>query len=70
MNAYLALLFIIIIIVFSNLITFAIVRGARGMNIGWLKNTKNSFTKPFQTERDQLNELRKSVEDLSQSNDE
>ena len=66
MNTYLVILLIIAIIVLSNLLMFAAVRGSKGMKIDWLNNTKDGLSQPFLKEGDQLNELRKRVGDLSQ----
>lgn len=66
MNIYLVVLLIIAIIVLSNLLMFTAVRGSKGTKFDWLNNTKGDLSKPFKKEDDQLNELRKRVEDLSQ----
>ncbi len=69
MNIYLVVLIILAIIIFSNLMMFAAVRGSRGMKVNWLNTTKDSLSQPFQKEDSQLNELRQRVEELSdQSN--
>ncbi len=67
MNIYLVILLIIAIIVFSNLLMFAAVRGSKGMKMDWLNNTKDDLSGSFIKEDDQLNELRQRVEDLSQN---
>jgi len=69
MNIYLVILLIIAIVVFANLLIFAAVRGSRGMKFDWLNTTKDGLSQPFKNEDDQLNELRKRVEDLSQTDD-
>ncbi len=69
MNIYLVILLIIAIVLFANLVMFAAVRGSRGMKFDWFNTTKGGLSQPFKKEDDQLNELRKRVEDLSQPED-
>lgn len=69
MNIYLVILLIIVIVLFANLVMFAAVRGSRGMKFDWFNTTKGGLSQPFKKEDDQLNELRKRVEDLSQPED-
>ncbi|HIE24622.1 MAG TPA: hypothetical protein EYP74_01335 [Anaerolineales bacterium] len=64
MNPYLVTLLIIAIVVFSNLIMFAAVRGSSGMRFEWFKNTKTTLSQPYQEEDKHLNELRQRVEGL------
>ena len=66
MNIYLLILLIIAIIVFSNLAMLGLVRGSRGLKFDWFNTTKDGIAKPFKKEDDQLNELRKQVEKLSE----
>lgn len=66
MNIYLLILLILAIVIFSNLAMFGLVRGSRGMKFDWFSGTKNSLSHPFKKEDDQLSELRKNVEQLSQ----
>ncbi|NQU29452.1 MAG: hypothetical protein HQ525_02165, partial [Anaerolineae bacterium] len=56
-------------VLFANLVMFAAVRGSRGMKFDWFNTTKGGLSQPFKKEDDQLNELRKRVEDLSQPED-
>ncbi len=65
MNPYLVALLIIAIIVFSNLIMFAAVRGLSGVKVEWHKMTKTAFGQPYQKEEKQLNELRQRVDNLN-----
>lgn len=67
MNIYLIVLLILAIIVLSNLMMIAAVRGSRGMKFNWLNTTKDGFSQPFKKENDQLGDLRKRVEELSQT---
>jgi len=67
MNIYLVILLIIAIVAIANLAMFAAVRGSRGMKFDWLNTTKAGLSQPFKKEDDELNELRKRVEDLSQT---
>lgn len=48
---------------------FAAVRGSRGMKFDWFNNAKDGLSQPFKKEDDQLSELRKRVEELSQPED-
>ncbi len=66
MNIYLVVLIILAIIILSNLLMFAAVRGSRGMKFDWLNTTKEGLSQPFKKEDDQLNELRQRVEGLTQ----
>ncbi len=66
MNIYLALLLLLAIIVFSNLIMFLAVRSSKGIKINWFNGTKDNLKQPFKLENDRLNELRERVEDLNQ----
>ncbi len=70
MNIYLVVLLILAIVIFANLAMFAAVRGSRGIKFDWLNTTKDGFSQPFKKEDDQLNELRKRVDDLSKPDDE
>ena len=69
MNIYLVVLLILAIIVFSNLIMFAAVRGSRSTKFDWLNTTKTELSKPFQKEDDQLSELRRRIKDLESQSD-
>lgn len=69
MNIYLLILLILTIIIFSNLAMFGLVRGSRGMKFDWFNGTKNNLSQPFKKEDDQLGELRKNVEKLSQEDE-
>ncbi len=69
MNIYLVFLLILAIIVFSNLIMFAAVRGSKGTKGSWLNTTKDNFSQPFQKEDSELNELRQRVEELGDQSD-
>lgn len=65
MNPYLVILLIIAIIVFSNLIMLAAVRGSSGVKFEWFKATKTTLSQPYQKEGEQLNELRQRIDDLN-----
>ncbi len=69
MNIYLVVLLILAIVIFSNLLMFAAVRGSRGMKFNWLNSTKDDLVQPFLKEEGQLNELRQRVDDLTQDDD-
>jgi len=64
-NVWIVVLLVIGIVGLSNLAMFAMVRGSRGMNFDWFKNIRGSFSQPFKTEDDALDELRQKVGELS-----
>ena len=64
-NVYIVILLVIGIVVLSNLIMFAMVRGSRNIKFDWFKNTGNTFTQPFKKADDSIDELHKLVEELS-----
>ena len=64
-KVYIVILLVIGIVVLSNLVMFALVRGSRNMKFDWLKNMRGSINQPFKTEDDSLDELHKTVEELS-----
>ncbi|MBT3313723.1 MAG: hypothetical protein HN390_03825 [Anaerolineae bacterium] len=70
MNIYLVVLLIIAIIVLSNALMFAMVRGSRGMKFDWMNNTKKDLGKSFQNENSELNELRQRVKELEKKSEE
>jgi|GEM_PF-3102395 len=61
-----AALLLIGIIVFSNLVMYAIARGAKhdSNRANWMKAMQDSIRQPFKKEDDSLSELRKRVEEL------
>lgn len=63
----LVVLLVIGIVVLSNLAMFVMVRGSRGLNFDWFKNTRGSISQPFKSEDDALGELRQKVGDLQKS---
>ena len=69
MNIYLVILLIIAIIVLSNALMFAMVRGSRSTKFDWLNTTKAGLSKPFQKEDDQLSELRQRIQELENQSD-
>jgi hypothetical protein len=70
-NVALVVLLVIGIVVLSNLVMFAMVRGSRGMKFDWFKNMRGSIDQPFKTEDDSLSELRRRVDEISEKdNDE
>ena len=69
MNIYLVVLLILAIIIFSNLVMFAAVRGSRGMKFNWLDTTKEGLSQPFKKGDNELTELRQRVKDLEKKSD-
>ena len=69
MNIYLVILIIIAIVVLSNAMMFAAVRGFRGTEFNWFNKSKNDLSQPFQNENAELNELRQRVKDLEKKSD-
>ena len=67
-NVYIVVLLVIGIVVLSNLVMFAMVRGSRGMNFDWFKNLRGSINQPFKKEDDSLDELRQRVGELKNNN--
>jgi len=63
-NIGIVIFLVIGIVVFSNLVMFAMVRGSRGMNFDWFKNVRGSINQPFKKEDDSLDELHRRVEKL------
>jgi len=66
-NVWIVVLLVLGIVLLSNLAMFALVRGSRGMNFDWFKNTRGSINQPFKVEDDSLNELRQKVGELKNS---
>jgi hypothetical protein len=60
---WIVLLILVLVLVGSNLIMFAMVRGFRGFHIDLGKNVRD-FTKPWQKEDDGLAELSQRVKEL------
>lgn len=67
-RALLAIAAILLLVVISNAVVFAFVRGmARGGESGWMSALKNSFRKPGSSPSDKsMDELRKQVEELEE----
>ena len=65
MNIYLIILLLVVIVVFSNLAMFGLVRGSRSMKFDWFSKSKDDMLNPFEQEGSQLSELRQRIEDLS-----
>jgi len=63
-NVLLVILLAIGIVVLSNLVMLALVRNSRNVNIGWLKKSGNVFLQPFKESDNEIEELRKRVEEL------
>lgn len=59
------ILLVVGIVVLSNIMMFAMVRGMRGMNFKWLSRSRDTLSQPFQKEDDSLGELRRAVGGLS-----
>jgi hypothetical protein len=59
------ILLVVGIVVLSNIMMFAMVRGMRGMNFKWLSRSRETLSQPFQKEDDSLDELRRAVGGLS-----
>ncbi len=70
MNIYLVILLIIAIVVLSNALMFAMVRGSRGMKFDWLSKSRKDLSQPFQNENSELNELRQRVKELEERSEE
>ena len=70
MNIYLVILLIIAIVVLSNAMMFAAVRGFRGSESNWLTKSKKDLSEPFQNENAELNELRQRVKELEKRSEE
>ena len=66
-NVWIVVLLVLGIVVLSNLVMFAMVRGSRSMKFDWFKNTGNTLGQPFKKEDDELGELRQRVGDLENS---
>jgi hypothetical protein len=64
-NVYIVILLVIGIVVLSNLVMFAMVRGSRGINLDWFKSMGGSLNRPFKKEDDALDDLRQRVDGLS-----
>ena len=69
MNIYLVALLLLGIIIFSNLITYAAVRGSRGMKMHGFNLKKNGLNQTFEKENQNLDELHQHVEALSQKDE-
>lgn len=66
-KVYIVILLVIGIVVLSNLVMFAMVRGSRSMKSNWFKDTSDTFSQPFKKANDELGELRQRVEKLEKS---
>jgi hypothetical protein len=62
-NAYLVVLLVIGIVVLSNLVMFAMVRGWRGNDSDWFKSMRGTVNQSFKND-ESLDELHKRVEAL------
>jgi hypothetical protein len=65
-NVGIVILLVIGIVILSNLVMFAMVRGSRGMNFDWFKNIRGAIDQPFKTEDDSMSELHQRVGELSE----
>ncbi len=65
-KVYIVILLVIGIVVLSNLVMFAMVRGSKSMKFDWFKNTGNTLNQPFKKTDDELGELRQRVGELSE----
>jgi hypothetical protein len=65
-NVPLVVFLVIGIVILSNLVMFAMIRGSRGMNFNWFKNMRGSLDQPFKKEDDALDELRQRVGELTE----
>jgi len=68
-KVYIVILLVIGIVLLSNLVMFAMVRGSRGMKFDWFKDTNDTFSQPFKKTNDELGELRQRVGKLEKSDD-
>jgi len=69
-NVGIVVLLVLGIVVLSNLVMFAMVRGSRSMNFDWFKSMRGSINQPFKTEDDSLDELRQKVGNLKNTDKE
>ena len=65
-NVWIVVLLVLGIVVLSNLVMFAMVRGSRDINLNWFKNTGDTLSQPFKKTNDELDELRQRVGELSE----
>lgn len=68
-RVYLVILLVVAIVVLSNLLMFAMVRGARHVRLDWFRNARDALGRPFGREDDSLDELRERVAGLSSQKD-
>ncbi len=63
-NVYLVIFLVILIVVFSNLIMYLIVRGGQNVNLRWMKGLWLGGSQPFSQEDRALEELSRRVREL------
>ncbi len=63
-NMWIVLVILFVILVGSNALMFAIVRGSKGMNFKWFKDTRKQIGRPWGQEDESLEELSRRVHDL------
>jgi hypothetical protein len=63
-NIYLVICILGAILVGSNLMMYAVVRGSRGMNFNWFKDFGKTARQPWSKEDDGLKELAKQADKL------
>ena len=56
-NIYLVICILGVILIGSNLLMYAVVRGSRGMNFNWFKEFGRTARQPWSKEDDSLKEL-------------
>jgi len=68
-RVYIVIILVIAIVVLSNVVMFAVVRGMRGVNFHWFSRSKDAIHRPFRYEDESLEELRRRVQGLSEEQD-
>ena len=63
-NIYLVICILGAILIGSNLLMYAVVRGSRGMNFDWFKEFGRTASQPWSKEDDGLKELSKQADKI------
>jgi hypothetical protein len=66
-NIYLVICLLGAILIGSNLVMYAIVRGSRGMNINWFKEFGRTARQPWSKEEQGLQELAREADKIRSS---
>ena len=67
-NIYLVICILGAILIGSNLLMYAVVRGSRGMNFDWFKEFGKTARQPWSREDDGLKELSKQADKIRKEN--